>query len=282
MAISYTHVQLSNVDRSGNVKVIYPQNTAKVVSVDRSANASVIPSTVKTAQDLTDNLEAPAFTAANKFVYISPAGTAPENPMNTEINDNTTGSATTWSSKKINDKINTVSDRYSTDRPNLVFFDTTNSVEEGNVEPEIDDSIMTLDKTWSSYKINTEINKTSHIDHNSYIDLGSNSDSTSAGVINNPVRYPRIIAITVKKEVNENTGFPLPVVNFSGNSDIYWYVEYVPTAIDPETKEVISAYENYVGFTNPSGSDIQYFRKVRVYLKGSTETGWNPITGNYR
>ena len=281
MSTTYTHVQLSNVDKNGNVQVMYPQNTAKVVSVDRSANTN-IPSSVNTAQDLANKLEMPAFLEASNFVFIDEHTDDPLSPMNSEINDNVVDPMYTWSSKKITDILVDVSDSYSEDRPNLVFLNTTEDVQEGMIRSEIDDDLMSSTTAWSSEKIADEIDKYSHIDHNSYIDLGNVVNETSAAVINNPVRYPRTIAITAKKEDNESVGFPLPNVNFhTTDEDIYWYIEYVPTAYDPINERVISAYEKYVGFTYITEGvheGLECFTRIRAYVYGSTESGWTPIT----
>ena len=81
MATTYNHIRMSEVDSSGNIRVMYPETTGADVTISRTNNAN-IPSTVSTAQGLADKLVASAFT----------------NP----ISDSTTTTSSTWSSNKIN------------------------------------------------------------------------------------------------------------------------------------------------------------------------------------
>lgn len=103
MATTYNHVQLGVVNENGNVDVLYPQNTAIDVSIDRSSN-SRIPSNIDDVQGLVDKVGEMAFVDKDKMVFLGDSDEY-KGPIETsEINDNIVDNATTWSSKKINDK----------------------------------------------------------------------------------------------------------------------------------------------------------------------------------
>lgn len=96
------HVQLSVVDKYGNVTILYPINTAKDVSIDVDNN-DAIPAGISTVQHLVDNMKDMAFTSGTDLVHIAESEDEYDynNMVMTEINDNTTSLSFTWSSRKI-------------------------------------------------------------------------------------------------------------------------------------------------------------------------------------
>ena len=101
MATSYTHVQLSNVDSSGNVNVLYPQSTGTDVSIDRSKN-NKLPASATNVQGLANSINTAAFEDKNKLIYLGEGDTdsvagIPE----AEIDDTVVSDKYTWSSEKI-------------------------------------------------------------------------------------------------------------------------------------------------------------------------------------
>ena len=100
MATTYNHVQLGVVDVNGNVDVLYPQNTAEDVSVDRSSNAR-IPSSVTTLLGLVNNIGEMAFVDKKYCVFLGEGDEYTGDLMQSEINDTYIGKGFTWSSEKI-------------------------------------------------------------------------------------------------------------------------------------------------------------------------------------
>ena len=107
---SYNHTRMSVVDENGNVSVMYPQNTAEDVKVDKSANTN-LPSSANTAQDVLDNLSSLAFATGNPIFFDE--SDEDQDIVVTEIDDQVTSEQLTWSSKKISESFaatgNTVS-----------------------------------------------------------------------------------------------------------------------------------------------------------------------------
>ena len=99
MSTTYEHTQLSAVQEDGNVKVLYPVNTAKDVSIETTNTA--IPSSVKTAQDLVDKIDEMAFKNGSDVVFLGESEEFPGSSVESEINDDTVSSVTTWSSSNI-------------------------------------------------------------------------------------------------------------------------------------------------------------------------------------
>ena len=104
MATTYNHVQIGVVDKAGNVSVLYPVNTAEDVSVDRSKNKSV-PSAVSNLQDIVNSFKDMAFNDGSTLVYLENADEYAGQQPGTEINDDETSFASTWSSKKLNSHV---------------------------------------------------------------------------------------------------------------------------------------------------------------------------------
>lgn len=102
MATTYNHTRLSVVDDSGNVAVMYPQNTAEDVTIDKSANAN-LPSSAANAQDVMNSLSSLAFATGNP-VFFSESD-EDQDLLATEIDDSITSSQFTWSSNKISQQL---------------------------------------------------------------------------------------------------------------------------------------------------------------------------------
>lgn len=103
MATIETHVQLSVVDKNGNVNILFPITNGKDVRLDTNNNEA-IPSGIRNVQNLVDNLKEMAFEDGENVVRVGfDDGEFDVNEIaSSEINDNETSLATTWSSKKIN------------------------------------------------------------------------------------------------------------------------------------------------------------------------------------
>lgn len=99
---SYNHTRMSVVDENGNVSVMYPQNTAEDVKVDKSANTN-LPSSANTAQDVLDNLSSLAFATGNPIFFDE--SDVDQDIVVTEIDDQVTSEQLTWSSKKISESM---------------------------------------------------------------------------------------------------------------------------------------------------------------------------------
>ena len=94
MSTKFNHVQIGVVDNNGDVNVLYPQNTASDVSIDRSKNKKIY-SNINKLQDLVDNMHEMSFVNKDEISFIGKS-------MEPEINDNEISSSSTWSSEKIN------------------------------------------------------------------------------------------------------------------------------------------------------------------------------------
>ena len=100
MSIRYNHIRMCNINTSGDIDVLYPENKGNDVLISR-ANNSNIPASVVTAQDLVDKLISTAFT--------------------TPINDSVTNTTNTWSSSNINTKLTNVNNSITTISNKLPF-----------------------------------------------------------------------------------------------------------------------------------------------------------------
>lgn len=108
MATTYTHVQLSVVDKDGNVNVLYPQTYGADIKLVN--NNKMIPSSVSDVQGLVDKMGAMAFDSGNNVLYYE-VQTVADNDVpidvsdgylpESEINDSKTSTLFTWSSSKI-------------------------------------------------------------------------------------------------------------------------------------------------------------------------------------
>ena len=100
MATNYNHVQLGVVDANGDVNVLYPQSTAKDVSISRTSN-SRIPSGVNNLQEFMNTVGEMAFVDKKEMVFL---GTSEEDEcdmVDSEINDEVVSEDYTWSSYKL-------------------------------------------------------------------------------------------------------------------------------------------------------------------------------------
>ena len=100
MAINYNHVQLGVVDGNGNVNVLYPQSTAKDVSISRTSN-SRIPSGVNNLQEFMNTVGEMAFVDKKEMVFLGTSEEFGDDPVDSEINDEVVSEDYTWSSYKL-------------------------------------------------------------------------------------------------------------------------------------------------------------------------------------
>ena len=114
MATNFNHVQVGVVDNNGDVNVLYPQNTASDVLINKDRNP-IIPETVNKLQDLVDNIGEMFFEDKDNVVFLGESEEYDGDLINTEINDNIISSSYTWSSEKINNS----SYEYLNDQPTV-------------------------------------------------------------------------------------------------------------------------------------------------------------------
>ena len=120
MATNFNHVQVGVVDNNGDVNILYPQNTASDVSINKDKNP-IIPSNVNKLQDLVDNIGEMFFEDKDNVVFLGESEEYDGDLINTEINDNIISSSYTWSSEKINNS----SYEYINDQPTVAENITT-------------------------------------------------------------------------------------------------------------------------------------------------------------
>ena len=148
MSTTYEHVQLSAVNDNGDNTVIYPINTAKDVSVDASKN-SAIPSNVKTLENVLEKLSETAFDADSNLVYMGDTTEFNGNIFTTEINDETTSSGLTWSSKKISETNIAFSPSYAVKSENINYLPTVATIfNVDGTQEDIADLCPEPDKKW--------------------------------------------------------------------------------------------------------------------------------------
>ena len=110
MGTTYEHTQLAAVQDNGDVKVLYPINTASDVSVDKTNPA--IPSSVENVQNLVDKVKTMAFNDGKDVVFFSDSSEASAQNVSSEIDDSKLSVVTTWSSNKIVDATNSFKKGY--------------------------------------------------------------------------------------------------------------------------------------------------------------------------
>jgi hypothetical protein len=129
---------MSAVDKNGEVMILHQETSASDVLVNNNTNtkgtdgASVVPSSVNTVQKLTDNLGGLAFkssvdtTDLPDGIVIVDEIEEDVTPPESEINDNITSDSSTWSSNKINNQLNIISDRIEevNTEANSIFYIT--------------------------------------------------------------------------------------------------------------------------------------------------------------
>ena len=111
MGTTYEHTQLAAVEENGDVKVLYPVNTASDVSVDKTNPA--IPSSVENMQDLANKVKSMAFNDGKDVVFFSEGTEVPGQTVSSEIDDSKLSNTTTWSSNKLVDNVSTFKQGYN-------------------------------------------------------------------------------------------------------------------------------------------------------------------------
>lgn len=102
MATIESHVQISVVDKNGNVNILFPITNGKDVRLDTTENEA-IPAGVRNVQTLVDNLKDMAFEDGENVVRVGFTDEEfdPSKIVSSEIDDSTTSLASAWSSKKV-------------------------------------------------------------------------------------------------------------------------------------------------------------------------------------
>ena len=138
---SYNHTRMSVVDENGNVSVMYPQNTAEDVKVDKSANTN-LPSSANTAQDVLDNLSSLAFATGNPIFFDE--SDVDQDIVVAEIDDQVTSEQLTWSSKKISESMASVGNTKSIVAKNVNIL-TTDWVDDTTFTDYPKKAVITID-----------------------------------------------------------------------------------------------------------------------------------------
>lgn len=105
-ATIYTHVQLGVVDKDGNLTVMYPVTKGEDVILS-STNAS-LPEGIDTVQKLADSLQDMAFNSGDQLLYMGEGEELSDTFAISEIDDTNVSVATTYSSQKINELLDTL------------------------------------------------------------------------------------------------------------------------------------------------------------------------------
>ena len=119
MATKFNHVQLNVVENSSDINVLYPQNTATDVTIDKTGNKR-IPANINKLQDLVNNIGEMAFVDKDKMVFLAESEEYSGELVNSEIDDSITSISSTWSSSKMCDTLTEYINNQSTVEENIL------------------------------------------------------------------------------------------------------------------------------------------------------------------
>jgi hypothetical protein len=117
MSTKLLHGQMSVVDENGDVTVLHQETSASDVLINNTTNTN-IPADSDTLQKVVDKMGAMAFRSED-YVYLEESEETDVELPESEINDNVTGTDSTWSSQKIEAAIQNAINARDT---NQIFF----------------------------------------------------------------------------------------------------------------------------------------------------------------
>ena len=277
MGTTYKHVQLSNVKNNGDVEVLYPVNAGSDVSIDNTQN-NVIPSNVKNVQDLVNNISSMAFESRENMVFInnSDASTYDGVVSDSEIDDTKISTVSTWSSKKLSDDIDNLSNTVNTDRPRICYLTEAGEDSIPTATSEIDDSKTSTTTSWSSSKIVSFLESSG----DEYIALGNDLSQHAVDIINETPKNRRMISIVIKKNDTIPDDLPnLELPSSASTSPTYddesniFFIEYYPITINPSTQTVESAYQVFRRISDTYSQNLSVYSVARMFYNNT----WSDI-----